>query len=136
MKPKSITESWQATPSISARPIDDRVALSGLQLGLGEPLRVRAQVEEAERVGGAQVGVLLGERSRVGELLDALARPDREVVAALRADSEVRVELVVAVVGAAGRTGVRVLAGLAGVRRNALLLDRDIDPGVRHGLGS
>ena len=52
----------------------DRVALAGLQLGLGEPLGVGPQVEEAERVGRAQVGVFLGEGPGVGELLDPLAR--------------------------------------------------------------
>ena len=40
--------------------------------------------------------------------------PTREVVAALRADAEVRVELVVAVVRPARRAGVRVLASLVG----------------------
>jgi hypothetical protein len=115
---------------------DDRVALARLQLGLGESLRVRAQVEEPQWVGGAQLGLLLGEGGRVGKLLDALARTDRKVMAALRADAEVGVELVVAVVRAARRTGVGVLACLADVERRPLLLDRDVDPRVRHGLGS
>src|SRR5712691_8108113 len=75
----------------------DRVALPGLQLGLCEALGVGAQIEEPERVGRAQVSFLLGERARIGELLDPLACGQREVVAALRADPEVTVELVVAV---------------------------------------
>ena len=89
-----------------------------------------AQVEEAERVGRAEVGGLLDEAARVGELLDPLARLDREVVPALGADPEVRVQLVVPVVRAAARAGVRVL-----LRRRLgrlLVLDRDVDLGVGH----
>ena len=56
---------------------DDRVAEPGLHLGLDEPLGVRAEVEEAERIGRAQLLVLLDERARVDELLDPLARADR-----------------------------------------------------------
>ena len=114
---------------------DHRVAEARRELGLGEPLRVRPQVEEVERVRRAEVGVLLVERARVGKLLDPLARPHREVVAALLADAEVLGELVVAVVRAAAGTGVRM--GL--VRRGsgvALALDGDVDaigPGG-HGL--
>ena len=44
-------------------PADDGVAEPGLDLGLHEPLRVRAQVEEAERVGRAEIRVLLDEGS-------------------------------------------------------------------------
>ena len=66
-----------------------RVAEPRVQLGLDEPLGVRAQVEEAERVVGAQVLGLLDEAVRVGELRDPRAGADREVVAAVRADAEV-----------------------------------------------
>ena len=67
------------------------------------------------------------ERARVGELLDPRAGAHREMVAALRADAKVLVELVVAVVRAAVRTGVRVLLGLSDRLRRVLVLDRHVD---------
>ena len=42
----------------------DRLGQAGVQLGLGEALAVRAQVEEAERIGRADVLGLLDERAR------------------------------------------------------------------------
>ena len=82
-----------------------------MELGLGQPVAVRAQVEEAERIGGAQVSVRLLEGTGVGKLGDPLRRAHREVMAALGADPEVLGELVLAVVRAAARTGVRVVGG-------------------------
>ena len=105
---------------------DDRVAEPRLDLGFGEPLGVRAQVEEPERIGRAQLRVRLHERARIDELLDPLARADTEVVAALRADAERLLELVVAVVRAAPRARVRVRLALSGLVR-ALALDLDVD---------
>ena len=51
----------------------DRLAEAGVQLGLREPLGVRPQVEEVERVVGADIGGLLDERARVGVPVDARA---------------------------------------------------------------
>ena len=107
MNAKSITASWQRVAVDRRRPVTIASPSPVVDLGLGEPLGVRPQVEEVERVGRAQVGVLLRERARVGELLDPLARPHGEVVPALRADAKVLRELVVAVVRAAARARVR-----------------------------
>ena len=86
---------------------DERVAEAGRHLGLRQPVGVGPQVEEAERVGRAQVGILLDERAAIGELGDPLARADREVVAAVGTDAHRRLELVVPVVRVAPRAGVR-----------------------------
>ena len=75
MNEKSITASSQEMSSIVARADDERVAEAGRDLRLREPLVVGAEVEEAERVGRAQVGCLLGEAALVRELLDPLVRP-------------------------------------------------------------
>ena len=107
MKAKSITASSHGSPSIAAAADHHRVAEPGRDLRLGEPLGVGPQVEEVERVVRAQLGGLLDERALVGELRDPLAGVHREVVAALRADAEVRLQLVVAVVRAAARARVR-----------------------------
>ncbi len=135
MNAKSMTASWQSPPSIVGRSADDRVAETGLDLRFGEPLGVRTQIEELERIRRAQVVVLLGERSRVRDLLDPLARPHAEVVPALRADAKRLRELVVAVVRATTRA--RVGMSLAASRLvRALALDLDVDstlPG-RHAL--
>ena len=96
------------------RAADDRVAEPRLDLGLDEPLRVRAQVEEVQRIRRAQLGVALDERSRIDELLDPLARADAEVMAALRADAQRLLELVVAVVRAAAGARVRMRLALGG----------------------
>src|SRR3990170_1700371 len=109
---------------------DEGVTEAGRDLGLGEALRVRAKVEEPEWVGGAKAGVFLDERALVGELRDALTRPNGEVVAALRADPERLLELLVSVVGVALRARVRMLRALAH-RGRAALLDRHVDP-TRH----
>ena len=101
-----------------------RVAKAGGDLRLSEPLGVGAQVEEAERVVGAELGGLLGEAAFVGETGDPRVRAHREVVPALRADIEVLRQLVVAVVRAAGRAGVRVrLSVRLGFRQRVFVLD-------------
>ena len=88
MNAKSMTASRHGC-SFDRRAADDhRVAEPGLDLRLGQPLRVRPQVEEAEDVRGAQLLVLLDERPGIDELLDPLARADREVVPALRAHAQ------------------------------------------------
>ena len=96
------------------------------ELRLGEALGVRAEIEERERVLRVQVGRLLGERALVRERRDPRPCAHREMVAALRADPQRRVELVVPVVGVPARTGVRMLR-----RRRRLVagLDRDVDFG-------
>ena len=137
MNAKSMTASSARLALDRRRAADDRVAEAGLDLGLGEALGVRTQVEEPERVGRAEVRVLLDERARVDELLDALARTDAEVVAALRADAKRLRELVVAVVRAAAGARVRMRLALGRLVR-ALALDLDVDatlPG-RHALES
>ena len=126
MNEKSMTESRHPSFSIVARAADDGVAEAGGDLGFRKPLGVRAKVEERERVGRAQLGVLLGERARIGQLLDPLPGADREVMAALRADAKVLGELVVAVVRPAAGAGVGVR--LLGRRVRCLLrLDRHVD---------
>ena len=70
MKAKSMTASSQGRRSIAGRAGDERVAEPRGHLGLGDPLGVRAEIEEAERIGGAQVLVLLVEGTPVGELVD------------------------------------------------------------------
>ena len=112
------------------RPYTERLAEAGRDLGLREPLGVGPHVEELERILGAQLGRRLEEAALVGEVRDPGARPHREVVAALGADPEVLVELVVAVVRAAARARV----GVAPVSQlgRVLVLDVDVDPAV-HG---
>ena len=73
-KLKSITASTAERPPIIGGADDARVAEAGGQLGRGQALGVRLQVDERERVGGAQVGADLDERAGVGQLRDALAR--------------------------------------------------------------
>ena len=85
------------------------------------------EVEELERVARAQRGLVLDEAARVDELLDPLEAADGEVMAALRADPQVLLELVVAVVGSAAGTGVRVLLRRPVVESGLLVLDRDVD---------
>jgi hypothetical protein len=103
-----------------------RVAEAGRDLRFGEPVLVGAQVEEAERIGGAQVGGLLREAPLVGKLSDPCTRLDGEVMTALLAHAQGRVELVVAVVRAATRAGVGVLLGRR--LRRVLVLDGDVNP--------
>ena len=132
MNAKSMTASSHGLRSIAARARDDRVAEPRRHLGLGDALGVGAQVEEAERVGRAKVRVLLLERAPVGELLDPPARPHGEVVPAVRADPERRLELVVPVVGVAARAGVRVR--FRSVRLGPAVLDRYVDAARHDGL--
>ena len=47
-----------------------RVREAGRHLRLGEPLGVRPEIEERERILGMEVGGLLRERARVGERVD------------------------------------------------------------------
>src|SRR5262249_57148937 len=77
----------------------------------------------------ADLGGLLGERLRIGEKCDPRVCRHAEVVPALAADVEGGLELVVTVVRAAARTGVRVLLG-CGCALD--LLDPDVDPGFTH----
>ena len=116
---------------------DDRVAEPRLHLRLGQALRVRPEVEEPEGIGRAEVLVLLGERARIDELLDALARANAEVVPALRAHAKRLLELVVPVVGAAAGARVRVVGALGRLVRS-LALDLDVDATLagRHALES
>ena len=109
---------------------DHRLAQAGGHLGLGEPLGVGAEIEEAERVVGAQLGRLLDEAVLVDELADPVASVDGEVVAAVRTDAEMLVELVVAVVRPTPGAGVR-MRPAAVLRRRVPVLDRDVDP-FRH----
>ena len=126
MNAKSMTASSHASLSIAALADHHRVPETGRDLGFGEPLGVRAQVEEGERIFGPQVDGLLLEGPRVDELRDPLARSHRKVVAALRADAKVRLELVVAVVRPARRARVRVLSSSVRVVGAMLVLDRDV----------
>src|SRR5436190_2747516 len=124
---------------LAGRPLDrgvadhHRLAEPGLHLGFRKALGVRAQVEELQRVFGAQLGRLLDERPLVHERCDSRARAHREVVAAVRTDPERRLELVVPVVRLALGTRVRMLFA----RRlwDVPVLDGDVDPG-RHELSS
>ena len=107
MNAKSITASWQGCRSIVALPITiaspSPVSSSASASRSVYGRRSKKPSGSAERRSAASST----KRARVGELLDPLARRDREVVAALRADAQVSLELVVAVVRAAGGTGVR-----------------------------
>ncbi len=117
---------------VERRPADDdRLAEARLQLGLSQPLAIGAKVEELERIRRAHVRRLLLEAPRVGEVGDPLARRHREVVTALTADTKRFPELLVAVVGAAGRAGVGMPRA---VRRRRLILplDGDVDAAFDH----
>ena len=111
-------------------PDDHRFAQPGVELRFGETLRVRPQVEELERVVGADVGRLLDERALVGVPRDPPAGRHREVMPAVAADPECGLELVVAEVRAALGARVRVLRVRRG--RSVLVLDLDVDPGLGH----
>ena len=117
----------QPTPLVLDRraAADHRVAEAGVDLGFREPLGVRAKVEERERVGRAQLGVLLARTSRGLPVARSAPGRHRKVVAALRADAKVLSELVVAIVrpAAGARVGVRLpLAGPV-----PFCLDRHVD---------
>ena len=110
MNAKSMTASRHGSALDPRRAGDHRVAETGRHLGLGEPLRVGPEVEELERVARAQIG-----------------RPPRRTCRRRRAARSARaprtgkwwphcghtrrcaLELVVAVVGPAAGTGVRML---------------------------
>src|SRR3954452_2090398 len=109
---------------------DRRLAEPGVQLGLREALRVRAQVEEVERILGADVRRLLQEGAGIGVPVDPRAGAHREVVTTVRADPQRRLQLVVPVVRTALRAGVRMLLLCWG--RSVLVLDLDVDPGLGH----
>jgi hypothetical protein len=111
-------------------PDHDRLGEAGVELGLGQALRVRPEVEEAQWIVGADVRRLLDEAAVVRQPVDAGVRRHRVVVAAVRADPQCLRELVVAVVRPAARAGVGVLLvpGLRYVR----VLDLDVDPCLRH----
>ena len=71
MNAKSMTASSHGMPVDRRLADHHRLAEAGLQLRLREPLGVRPQVEEVERILRAELGRLLDERPRVGELRDA-----------------------------------------------------------------
>jgi hypothetical protein len=117
----------RAAPALDLPVADhDRVALPRLHLRLDEPVGVGPQIEEVERVVGAQVGRLLDEAALVEQLRDPLVRPHREVVAALAAETEVLGQLVVAVVRPAGGAGVRVALLRLRLGGCVPVLDRDV----------
>ena len=101
MNVKSMTDSSQARRSSVARADHDRLAEPGRELGFRKAFAVRPDVEELERVGGADVLGLLLEAPGVGERCDALVGRHGEVMAALPTDAQSRLQLVVAVVRAA-----------------------------------
>src|SRR5581483_11710441 len=98
------------------------------ELRLREALRVRTQVEERQRILGAELGRLFDERPLVGERGDSRPSAHRIVVAALRADPKRALELVVAVVRVTARAGVRMVG-----RRSRLVVGLDGYVDVRHG---
>ena len=59
MKAKSMTASSQGLRSMLAVPAMSALSEPRSHLGLGNPLRIRTEIEEAERIGGAQILVLL-----------------------------------------------------------------------------
>ena len=114
-------------PLDPGRARDHRVAETGRHLGLGQSLGVGLEVEELERVARPQRGLVLGEGAGVGQLLDPLVPAHGEVMAALRADPEQRLQLVVAIVRPAAGTRVRMLLRRHVVEACLLVLDRDVD---------
>jgi hypothetical protein len=73
---------------------------------------------------------MFDERAPVGQLRDPVARSHREMVAAVRADPKVGVQLVVSVMRAALRARVRMLTASV-VGAIAAMLDGDVDT-ARH----
>ena len=126
MNAKSMTASSAAFPSIIRLADQDRLAETRLHLRLRQALRVGPQIEEVERVLGAELGRFLDERALVGERRDPRTSAHREVVAAVRTDPERRLELVVPVVRGARGTRVRVLSRWLW---DVPMLDGDVDPG-------
>ena len=98
MNEKSITASRHGCDSIRAVADDHRVAEARRDLGLGEALRVGLEVEEVERVARAEIDVRPPRSCPRRPAARSARRPDREMVAALRADAEVRLQLLVAIV--------------------------------------
>ena len=72
---------------------DQRIGLAGLLERRGEALRILLLVLELEAVDRHDLGADLEAAFRIEQLLDALARVDARVVAALRADVEVLLEV-------------------------------------------
>ena len=126
MNAKSMTASSAAVPVDHPLADQDRLAETRLHLRLRQALRVGPQIEEVERVLGAELGRFLDERALVGEGRDSRTGAHREVVAAVRADPERRLELVVPVVRGARGTRVRVLSRWLW---DVPMLDGDVDPG-------
>ncbi len=125
--PRSVALSHVARMLLDRRAADHhRLAESGRELRLRQPLGVGAQVEEVEWVVGAQLAGLLGEAVLVHELADPLPRVYGEVMAALGTDPQARLELVVAVVRAAAGARVRMRTPVV-LGRGVLVLDRDVD---------
>ena len=103
----------------------ERVAEPGLQLGVRQAIRVRLEVDEGQRVGGAQLSADLHEGAGINQLVDALHRTHHEVVPALGADALRVSKLVVAVVRAALGARVRMAATAALLPARALHVDLD-----------
>ncbi len=83
-------------PALDLTETPDRaVADAGGQLRRHEPVRVRLGVHEPEGVHRREVRVLLDERALIHQLFDPRPGRDSEVVAAVRADSQALVELLV-----------------------------------------
>jgi hypothetical protein len=113
---------------------DHRVVETGRGLRGGQAVDVRLEIGEGQRVGRADLAGRLPERVLVGQLGDPLERSDREVVTTGGAHPQGSDELLVAVVRAAHRTGVRVARlGRRGVRLRLLAAALDLDVDVRFG---
>src|SRR5688572_18791206 len=82
---------------------DERVALVGVALDLVQPLAIALRVLEAQRIERLEIRRELVPRLGVEEHFEALARADPQVMAALRANVQVAIELgAIELCGAAG----------------------------------
>ncbi len=70
-----------------------RILLTGVLLGSAQPVFVALAVAETQRIFGADAGADLGAGVGIEEPLQALPRTDPHVMAALRADMQVALEL-------------------------------------------
>ena len=95
MNPKSMTQIATGSPVIVPVPQIAASRMPVASLGGGDPVRVGLLVDEAERVDRLQSGIALDERALVEELLQPRRRRQPEMVAAVRADAERLVELLV-----------------------------------------
>ena len=83
---------------------DDRVALAGLLLSLHQPVFVALGILEFERILGLDLGRNLGGGPGIEKFHDALAAVDAHVMAALRTDIQIALDLGFVQHGIAGRT--------------------------------